>query len=236
MPGILITGCSQGLGHALSIVFSEKGFEVYAVGRNQKLLTDLGRLSSNIHPIVADIATEAGRDFIAKEVCIQGPFFIIHNAAIAVPCTFEPLSEELLRAHFETNFFAPFLITQMLLPKLLPGTKILHISSGAANLALPGLMPYCLSKGALDHLTACLNAELQARQIYCANLYPGLVDTPMEETFRQSSIDSLPGKEFYVQAHRENKLAPPDQVAAFIVSIMLEINGPDFAATPWTFS
>lgn len=235
MPSILITGCSQGLGHALSIVFAEKGYDVYAVGRNQKLLAELGRLSPNIHPIVADIATEQGRDFIGKEVRIQDHFSIIHNAAIAVPCSFEPLSEGLLRSHFEANFFAPLLITQMLLPQLPPETKILHISSGAAHLALPGLTPYCLSKGALDHLTACLNAELEKKKIYCANLYPGVIDTKMQEGLRLAPVDILPGKDFYVQSARENKLARAEDVAKFVASIMLETSGPDFVTTRWAF-
>jgi NAD(P)-dependent dehydrogenase (short-subunit alcohol dehydrogenase family) len=38
-------------------------------------------------------------------------------------------------------------------------SRVLHISSAAADLALPGLMFYCTSKAALERATHCFNAE-----------------------------------------------------------------------------
>lgn len=230
---LLITGCSHGLGHELALCFSHLNCLVYAVGRNEILLRELGNQSSLIHPIIADIATEDGREKIYKAIDSQ-PLSIIHNAAMAKPAKFDSLPENLLREHFETNFFAPLLITRQLL-SLLKNQRVLHISSGAAHLALPGLMPYCTTKTALEHATMCLNAELNAKEIYFSILNPGMMDTSMAEVFRNSKKESLPDVDFYINAKKENKLVSPRKIADFVAKVILETENTEFSQTKWGY-
>ena len=228
---ILITGCAQGLGYSLALQFAKEDCYVFAVGRNLKQLQELTKQSSFIQPIVADITTAHGQQKIIETVGNES-LSIVHNAAIAEPMQFANFSENSLRLHFETNYFAPLLITEKLLP-LLKGQRVLHISSGAASIPLAGLLPYCATKAAMEHTAQCLNAELNAREIYFANLRPGMIDTPMQSRLRNSSEEVLPNRKFYIDAKQAGQLVSPDKVAKFIAWVMLKTANKTFSDSIW---
>lgn len=230
---ILITGCTQGLGQALVLKFSQIGCCVYAVGRNELALKELSRTSEFIRPIVADIATVQGRHTITKHINTKVPLSIIHNAAIVKPAQFDNLSESLLREHVETNLLAPILITQQLISLLGKGQRILNISSGAASIPLAGLMPYCTTKSALEFVTRCLNVELNSRGIYCANLRPGMINTRMQLNLRNADENALPNREYYICAENKNTLIQPEVVAEFIAWVLMKTKDDTFAETLW---
>ncbi len=199
---ILVTGCGSGLGHAIALRLSRAGCHIYAVGRDKRSLEQLSAASQNIHTITADIATYEGRKTITKLINKNNSLSIIHNAAIAIPGLFNSLSEDNFLKHFEINYFAPMLLTQHILPLLANGQRVLHITSGSASMALPGLMPYCTSKAALKHATHCLNMELNSQEIYFANLLPGMIVTPIQSSFRNAEEHDLPNKEFYIHSEK----------------------------------
>ncbi len=228
---VLITGCSYGLGRALALKFAKNNCYVYAVGRSKNLLEELAGASSNIEPIIADIATAHGRSVIHDQVDKQKKLSIIHNAAILEPCSFQLTTEALLRQHSEINYLAPLLITHDLLPWITKGQRILHITSGAANLAIPGLMPYCTTKAAMQSAIHCLNAEMNANEIYCATLRPGMMDTPMTCQLKNADAKILPNRDFYIQS--EKKIIDPDIAAEFVAWVMLKTENFAFSAHSW---
>lgn len=230
---LLITGCTSGLGYALASKLAQLDCIVYAVGRQQNPLDQLAKISRNIRPIMADIATTEGRLAVSQQVGSQKSLSLIHNAAIARPCQFESMSEAFLREHIETNFLAPLFITKQLLPSLTTGQRILNITSGAANLALPGLMPYCSSKAAMQIATQCLNLEFNSRGIHCANLNPGVMDTEMEKKFRDASEQALPQRQFYINLEKEKKLIDPAIVAEFIAWVLFKTEDAVFSKSLW---
>lgn len=232
IENILITGCSQGLGRALALRFSELGCHVYAIGRDKSKMLTLSESSINIYPIVADITSPKDRDSIYE--LMQGKIFsIIHNAGIAEPNSFEKLPEAALRAHFETNAIAPILLTQKLIPLLRAGQRILNINSGAATMPLPGLFHYCITKAAMQHAMVCLNKELSPLNIYCGNVRPGLMDTAMINNWLNVDITKLPSKDFYVQQKKESKLIAPELAAVFVSWVMLDTTDSEFGETTW---
>lgn len=230
---LLITGCTYGLGRALALKFAKDNYDVYAVGRSKDLLGELAKMHASIQPIVADITTIEGRETINEYVKQKNSISVIHNAAIAEPCQFSLMSESLLREHIETNYIAPILITQNLLPLLTKGQRILHVTSGAANMAISGLMPYCTTKAAMQLATQCLNAEMKSRGVYCANLRPGVIDTPMESKLRDADVRVLPSRDFYINLAKENKLISPELVAEFVSWVMLKTDDASFNETSW---
>lgn len=230
IKNILITGASQGLGRALAIELAKMNHKIYAVARSESLLMELSQFSDLIIPIVADISQEKDRQDLYKQINKSQNFSIIHNAAIAIPGLFS--DDVLAQQHFATNYFAPLEITRSLLP-LLKGQRVLHISSGAADLALPGLLSYCVSKAALERATPCLNAELNSKDIYFANLRPGMIDTNMQAKLRNSEKTKLPDCEFYAEAKNQNKLANPGEVAKFVTSVLLNTSSQVFSQTLW---
>jgi NAD(P)-dependent dehydrogenase (short-subunit alcohol dehydrogenase family) len=65
------------------------------------------------------------------------------------------------------NLRGPVMCTQAFLPRLLEqgGGRIINISSYLAEVLMPGMMSYSVSKIALEKLTQALAAELQPKSI-----------------------------------------------------------------------
>jgi benzil reductase ((S)-benzoin forming) len=94
-------------------------------------------------------------------------------------------------------------------------------------------MPYCTSKGALEHMTNCFNAEYNKQSIYFANLRPGMIDTNMQEKLRNSNERDLPERQFYLTIKRENKLRTPKIVAEFVKKVMCKTDNLVFSQKLW---
>lgn len=133
---------------------------------------------------------------------------------------------------FETNFFAPLLLTQQLLSKL-RGHRVLYISTGAAVQNLESKLAYCTSKGAMHHAIQCLNTEFNSHGAYFSNLRPGIVDTNMQAALREASPDILPSRDFFIRAKEEGKLISPETVAAFVNFVMFKTDLKAFTENFW---
>ena len=140
---------------------------------------------------------------------------LINNAGSIVNKPFGEIGFEELQSVYSTNVFAPFMLTQKLLP-LIKHSSIKHIVNissmggvgGSAKFA--GLSAYSSSKGALSILTECLAEEFKDDNIHVNALALGAVNTEMLQ-------NAFPG---YVANTQ------PKQMAAFIF---------DFATTKYKF-
>ena len=229
---ILVTGCTKGIGRAVALKLAQSNCKVYAVGRDKNQLETLAAQSDLIQPICADIAKTLDRGIITQQLEHESAISIIHNAGVSTPAPFAQMTENLLREHFEVNFFAPLLLTQQLLSKL-KDQRVLHISSGAALMALESKIPYCTSKGAMHHAMECLQKELGNSHFYFSNLRPGMVDTALQENLRNTNSKILPTQDFYVRAKKEGRLISPEIAATFIAWVMLHTNNQIFIENFW---
>ena len=226
---ILITGCTKGIGRALAIKFAKAHCKVYAVGRQASELKNLAELYAGIIPVVADITIKKEREKIVLALQAENSLSIIHNAGISASAKFQNLDESVLRQHFETNCFAPILLTQALLPKL-QGQRVLNISSGAALEGREYKLPYCSSKSAMNRAIESLHHELYSQGIYFSNLRPGMVDTPMQAQLRGEDV---PSRDFYIQAQQKGQLFSPEKIADFVYWVMLKTDAKTFTETFW---
>jgi benzil reductase ((S)-benzoin forming) len=101
-----------------------------------------------------------------------------------------------------------------------PGTarRVINVSSGAAQNALPGESVYCVAKAGMEMLTRALAAEQQAATFRAITIRPGVIDTDMQVFARSQSPDVLPSVELFRGFHRDGRLVPPAVVAAKIVA------------------
>ncbi|MDZ4663421.1 MAG: SDR family oxidoreductase [Bacteroidota bacterium] len=192
---VIITGTSKGIGFELMKQFAQTDVLVIAVSRNIKSIEAYIKKNdlTNILPLSIDISTKSGIDKVTK-VCkyLNKPVSIlINNAGSLISKPFKKISEKQITDVYKTNVFAPFLLTQALLPYMgLPagksgkkkGTHIINISSmggvqGTAKFA--GLSAYSSSKAALCGLTECLAEELKGTNISVNCLALGAVQTEM---------------------------------------------------------
>jgi len=107
---------------------------------------------------------------------------LVNNAGYGIGGFFEDLSEDEIRAQFETNFFGVQKVTRSALPLMRTtasksgkdfSTKIINISSAQGLSTLPGLGAYGASKFALEGFSESLYFEIQPFGIEVVILEPG---------------------------------------------------------------
>jgi NAD(P)-dependent dehydrogenase (short-subunit alcohol dehydrogenase family) len=180
----LVTGASRGIGKSAVESLAESGKDVIAVSRTP--FENILSLPSRVHYIQADLSAPEGLEKIKEVVRQSGKKIsaLIHNAAVLINKPFSEISGTELEAVFRVNVFAPFYLTQRLLPFMEEGAHVVMISSMGGitgSVKFPGLSAYSSSKAALAVLAECLAVELKDRKIFFNSLHPGAVQTEMLE-------------------------------------------------------
>ncbi|MEU9351190.1 SDR family oxidoreductase [Streptomyces griseoloalbus] len=186
----LVTGGSRGIGRAIAQRLGRDGAVVAVAyardaaaarevverirkdgGRAFALRAELGR-----HGDAASLW--AAFDAHAGEYAPDGGVdIIVNNAGIGRSPDLASLTEEGFDDVFAVNVRAPFFIVQQGLRRLRDGGRIINISSGAARIAMPEIIAYSATKGALDTFTLTLAKELGPRGITVNSVAPGVIDT-----------------------------------------------------------
>ena len=104
---------------------------------------------------------------------------IVNNAAIGRSPDLLTLTEQDFDEIFAVNVRAPFFIVQQGLARLRDGGRVINISSGAARIAMPEIIAYAATKGALDTFTRTLAKQLGPRGITVNSVAPGIIDTDL---------------------------------------------------------
>jgi 3-oxoacyl-[acyl-carrier protein] reductase len=185
---ILITGASSGIGYQTALLLSKmENVAVVAIARNNEKLDKLKSESGDkILTLAFDLEEKNYNpifDFL-KANNITALDGLIHNAGLLINKPFENISLEDLNRSYHVNVFAPYLLTQALLPYLknAPTAHVVTISSMGGvqgSMKFAGLSAYSSSKGALSLLTECLAVELEKDKIRVNCLALGSVQTEM---------------------------------------------------------
>ena len=192
MPNsIFITGASRGIGLALSLVFAEKGWTVFAGARQPRtpLLWSAGQRLANLHPVALDVLDDASVGEAALQVGALAPVLdvLVNNAAI-FPGEGQERLHELDLAWFaeavDTNVAGVARVSRVFLPLLQKSAhpRIANISSGAASISDKedyDHYAYAVSKAGLNMLTRAMAAEFRPDRIAVAAISPGWVLTEM---------------------------------------------------------
>ena len=126
MKNILVTGCSRGIGYEIVKAFSaNQDTQVLAIARDtlglSKLKDECIKVNPNakIHTLSIDLLASDAIHEIVNFITLNfnnkldG---IIHNAGFLVKKPFTEISDKELEDSFHVNCFAPFLLTQKLIP------------------------------------------------------------------------------------------------------------------------
>jgi benzil reductase ((S)-benzoin forming) len=151
VKNVLITGASSGIGRATTELLASKGYNIFAIARNEKRLDEIS--GANINTLSADIATEDGRQAIKEFVGSTHLDLLINNAGLMAPSG-NLSNVDLARWRYQigVNVEAPLFLTQNLLENL-SGGRVLNITIYSSFHVRPGLAAYGTSKAALNMLT-----------------------------------------------------------------------------------
>lgn len=188
MKNVIVTGASKGIGYATALSFAREGHRVWALARNEKLLSKLQSeaeaLKGEVHVKACDISGFK-ENWLPQDM--KPVDILINNAGKLVNKPFGEITPEELREVYETNVFAPFRMLQQLLPVLSPDAHIINISSVGGvtgTIKFPGLSAYSSSKAAMSCLSECWHAEFADTDLTFNSLALGSVQTEMlEEAF-----------------------------------------------------
>ena len=113
--------------------------QVFAVGRRADPLNELQKNAPNasrVTQIAADVSKEEDRDKILQAVQKEGMKldYLVHNAGVLGPSkALMDLKVEEFRQTMAINVEGPLFLTQKLVSVLKDGSRVLHVSSGAAH-------------------------------------------------------------------------------------------------------
>lgn len=116
---------------------------------------------------------------------------LVNNAGISLRGTIEEFSAEDFARQQQVNDTAPFLIIQAGLPRLADAGRIVNVSSGATRVAIPDIIGYTMTKGALDALTLPLAQHLGPRGITVNAVVPATIDTDMNASWLRGNSDLI---------------------------------------------
>lgn len=181
---ICISGCSRGLGRALAIEFSTRGWRVAGGARNDGSLDQLRQtLSTDNHLQSLDVTIPEQVDSFSEQVVgkLGCPDLLVNNAGVinsnaklknVTPDEFaQVLSTNLGGTHNMIRAFLPFMEKE--------GKGIIvNFSSYWGKSAAPEVGPYCASKWGVEGLTRSLAQELPSG-LSAVALNPGIIDTDM---------------------------------------------------------
>ena len=199
----LVTGASRGIGAAIAKRFAAEGASVaitaLTLDKHEHLAGSLQQTASYIEarggrtlPIVGDLSDSSCLEGIVSQTQAElGPIdILVNNAAAAFYLSFEQTSEKRFRVANEINFFAPWRLSQLVVPGMKERGEgwILNISSATSfhpeqpYRDFDGLsILYGSTKAALERFTAGLAAAVAKDGIWVNSMAP-VAPVPTEGT------------------------------------------------------
>jgi 3-oxoacyl-[acyl-carrier protein] reductase len=192
----LVTGASRGIGRAIAERLARSG-AVVAVhyGSNREAAEH----------VVATITSGGGRAFcvgaeldrlseldalfdgLARGLRSSGGDglldILVNNAGIGRSRGIVDVDQAEFDRLFAVNVRAPLFIVQRALGMFRDGGRIINISSGVVRIAVPEMVAYSMTKGAIEVMTRTLALQLGPRRITVNAVAPGVIDTDVNASW-----------------------------------------------------
>ena len=174
---VLITGTSQGIGHALTKLLLINGYNVIGTSTtgidniNENNYKSCSLDLSNLDSIAA-----FEKNFQLDNIKID---ILINNAGIGPDLDFDLPEETSFKKTFDVNVTGTTFFTEQMLQYLNVGGKIVNISSKMGSVDVcekSDSVAYRMSKAALNMYTKILSNRLEGKQLV-ASVHPGWVRT-----------------------------------------------------------
>ncbi|HKK17727.1 MAG TPA: SDR family oxidoreductase [Opitutales bacterium] len=181
---IILTGCTKGLGRAMTEGFIAAGATMAGIGRDKDALNELSKRYAPPHRFDrVDVSDDGAVQAYAEQLLADWgtPDLLINNAAIInrnAPLWEIPDDEidQLLRI----NLKGVVSTMRYILPAMNAAGHgvVVNFSSGWGRSTSPNVVPYCMSKWGIEGLSQAASQEV-AKGVAVVALNPGIIDTPM---------------------------------------------------------
>ncbi len=223
----LITGGGRGIGAATARLLARQGAAVAVASRTtgeiESVAREISAAGGNALAVYLDVTDEESvAAAFDRTRAAFGPVDILVNNAgtpgVPLPVAQTELSD--WRRVFDVNVTGAFLCAREAMPRMASAEwgRIVNVSSAAARHPMAGMAAYGASKAALDQLTRVLALEGEPHNVAVTGVYPGVIDTRMQEESRAFGPDLI-GKQLHRMFHGYRDfgmLRPPEDPAELI--------------------
>jgi NAD(P)-dependent dehydrogenase (short-subunit alcohol dehydrogenase family) len=237
---VLVTGASSGFGRLIAETLARNSFRAFATmrnvsGRNAAAAREIQELAEReslpLDVLELDVtedrsAVRAVSDVMALAGRID---VLVNNAGHGIMDLAETVTLEQAQRQFETNFFGVLRMNRAVLPvmKRQGSGLLLHVSSGAGRLAIPGMGLYCASKFAMEALAEVYRYELASQGIDSVVIEPGAYATniidklePGEDPGRRAGYGEMADVPERIRERLRGARANPQEVADAVLRII----------------
>ncbi|XP_077511607.1 putative oxidoreductase SSP0419 isoform X2 [Amblyomma americanum] len=165
----LITGASLGIGKGTAVHFASLGCWLSLTARNKEALEEVatacveqGLPRDKVLVVPGDVSVEEDvAAVVDKTVAHFGKIdVLVNNAGIAMNGSTDGAPMEDFERVWATNLRGPLCMIRSALPYLRESKgNIVNVSSIASQAVIYNMVPYSLTKAALDHVTRCAALE-----------------------------------------------------------------------------
>ena len=230
----IVTGGSRGLGKNTAMHLARKSVGViitYRTGQTEAeaVVAEIARSGGKAVALRLDVGDSKSFAEFADQVRAtlrtgwqrESFDYLVNNAGIGIHASFAETSEAQFDALMNIHLKGTFFLTQVLLPQMADGGRIVNLSSGLARFALPGYAAYAAMKGAIEVLTRYLAKELGGRGITANVVAPGAIETDFGGGLVR---DNAQVNAFVSGQTALGRAGVPDDIGGVIASLLSEDN------------
>ncbi len=177
----IVTGASSGIGLATAKLLSQNGAKVVLAARSLDKLEKISKELPDSLVVKADMTDEKQiKAMVAKSIQHFGRVdILVNNAGRGYDSLIEEIETDKLKDLFNLNLVGSVVAMREVIPimKKQGGGAIINISSGTAQMAIPGIGAYSSTKRALVGISLTAREELAKDNIIVGVIYPYITNT-----------------------------------------------------------
>lgn len=227
----LVTGAGTGIGRVTCVRLAEEGAEVVVTSQTPAHLEETAaqvERATGRAPLALrlDVADRAAVDEAVRTVTERfGRIDILsNNAGIELPHgpSVEETTDEEWERLFRVNVTGTFWSCRAALPAMGAGGSIVNMASINSFVAWPNDASYTATKGAVLQFTRALALEVAPRGIRANAVCPGVIDTPLTDSFLERADDPDALRAEYDATSPFNRMGTAREVANCVLFLASE--------------
>jgi NAD(P)-dependent dehydrogenase (short-subunit alcohol dehydrogenase family) len=211
----IVTGASQGIGHACAERLVREGARVMLVDLRPEGAAAAEALGDAARFFKADVSVKAEVDaMVAATLAAFGQVdILVNNAGVTHAADFLDLTEDDFDRVLRINLKSMFLCSQAVAREMVKRQtgSIINMSSVNAELAIPNQIPYVVSKGGINQLTRVASISLAQHGIRVNGIGPGTILT---ELAKQAVLGSPEARHTILSRTPLGRCGEPEEIAA----------------------
>lgn len=219
----VVTGAASGIGRAIADALAADGHHVIGV--------DIAEPPTGLSAeyVRADLSTAEGAESVAAALGDRMVRDLVHCAAVGQWSAFRDTPRQEWQRILRTNLEGTIGLTQVLLPHLETGGRVVLFASGTVFKGPRNLSAYVASKAGVIGFARCLAEELGGHDITVNVVSPGITVTPMISEMAHTEEANIAGRAIKRRAWPEDIVGPVQfllsDAAAFVTGQTICVDG-----------